>query len=242
MDINDPDSRLSRISTLWSLVRQAHEGPAEDAARHALFERYEGAVRRYLRRLLRDADAAEEVFQEFALELVRGGLGGADPRRGRFRNFVKGALFHLVAKYRKQQKRWPAPLPDGGVPDMAEPAFEESWCDELLARAWAALGDIDAGTPYYAVLRLRSERPELSSSQLAAELTQRLGKTITAVGCRQLLHRAREKFAELLLTEVAAAMDNPTRQQLEAEVIELGLLDYCKAALDKSGQACGARR
>src|ERR1700730_60584 len=100
--------RLSRISTLWSLVCQAHEGPAEAAnsARQQLLERYGDAIRRYLRKLLRDADAADEVFQEFALQLVRGDLRGADPQRGRFRQFVKGTLFHLVADYRKRRRQW----------------------------------------------------------------------------------------------------------------------------------------
>ena len=101
-----PDARLSRIETLWSLVRRADGGPANDvnAARKQLIERYGGAVRRYLRQLLQNADAADEIFQEFALELVHGNLQGADPQRGRFRNFVKGTLFHLVADYRNQQR------------------------------------------------------------------------------------------------------------------------------------------
>src|SRR5437773_603243 len=92
-----PDQRLSRISTPWSLVGRANHGSAEagQAARGQLAERYGGAVRRYLHKLLLDPDAADEVFQEFALRLVRGDLRGADPKRGRFRNFVKGTLLHL---------------------------------------------------------------------------------------------------------------------------------------------------
>src|SRR5689334_2589204 len=97
--------RLSRISTVWSLVRQAHHGADEAAhsARQRLLERYGNAAQRYLRKVLRDADGADEVFQEFALRLLHGDLRGANPQRGRFRNFVKGTLFHLVADYRKQQ-------------------------------------------------------------------------------------------------------------------------------------------
>src|SRR6516162_6338888 len=100
------NQRLSGISTLWSVVCTAHQGPAEAAkpARQQLLERYGGAVRRYLRKLLRDPDAVDEVFQEFALQLVQGDLRGADPKRGRFRNFVKGTLFHLVANYRRKQR------------------------------------------------------------------------------------------------------------------------------------------
>src|SRR5439155_18741071 len=128
-------------------------GPAEAAtsARQQLLERYGAAVRRYLRKLLRDPDAADEVFQEFAFHLVHGDLRGADPRRGRFRNFVKGTLFHLIADYHKRQRKWPGPLPDEGAALIANSAdvesdrqFVESWWDELLARAWAALGRVEA--------------------------------------------------------------------------------------------------
>lgn len=246
MKQDNPNQHLNRISTLWSLVCRANQGPAEaaNAARQQLLQRYGDAVRRYLRAVLHDADAADEVFQEFALQLVHGDLRGADPERGRFRNFVKGTLFHLIADYRKQQRKWPGPLPDEGAALAANPAdlesdrqFVESWCDELLAHAWAALAEIDAGTgqPFYAVLRFRADHPELRSPQMAEQLTAQLGRPFTAAGVRQALHRAREKFADLLVDEVTHALDNPTAEQLEQELVELGLLDYCRPALERCG-------
>src|SRR5207253_2799935 len=126
--------------------------------RQQLLERYGCAVQRYLRKVLRDPDAADEVFQEFALHLLHGDLRGADAKRGRFRNFVKGTLFHLIADYRKHQRKWPRPLPADGAELAAypedresDPQFVESWRDELLARAWAALAAIEArtGQPLY---------------------------------------------------------------------------------------------
>jgi RNA polymerase sigma-70 factor (ECF subfamily) len=238
--------RLSLIPTLWSLVRRAHHGSAEEvnAARQQLVGRYGGAVRRYLRKLLHDADAADEVFQEFALRLLHGDLRGADPRRGRFRNFVKGTLFHLVADYHKQQRQWPGPLPAGGAAAIvhrdegeSDRWFVESWCDELLARTWATLARVEAetGQPFYAVLRFRADHPELRSPQLAEQLAPRLGRRFTAAGVRQTLHRAREKFADLLLEEVTQSLESPTAEQLEEELVELGLLDYCRLALRRRG-------
>jgi RNA polymerase sigma-70 factor (ECF subfamily) len=238
--------RLSLIPTPWSLVCRAHHGPAEaaNAARQQLLERYGDAVRRYLRKVLRDPYAAEEVFQEFALEVVHGGLRGADPQRGQFRNFVKATLFHLIADYRKEQQRWPGPLPSDLAALTANPddedshrSFVESWCDELLARAWAALADleVETGQPYYAVLRFRADHPEIRSPQLAERLTVQLGRPVTADGVRQLLHRGRLKFAELLLEEVTRTLENPTAEQLVAELGELGLLDYCQTALEQRG-------
>jgi RNA polymerase sigma-70 factor (ECF subfamily) len=244
MERGNPDQRLSQISTLWSLVCRANEGPAEtaNAARQQLLERYGGAVRRYLRKVLHDPDAADEVFQEFALQLVHGDLRGANPQRGRFRNFVKGTLFHLIADYRKQQRKWPGPLPAAGatLADDAEgvepdPRFMESWGDELLAHAWAALAATEGGTgqPYYAVLRFRADHPEMRAPQMAEQLAAQLSRPFTAAGIRQVLHRARERFADLLLDEVTHSLENPGAEQVEEELVELGLLDYCRPALER---------
>jgi RNA polymerase sigma-70 factor (ECF subfamily) len=246
MNQENPNQPLNLISTPWSLVCRAHRGPAEEAnaARQQLLERYRGAVYRYLRKLLHNPDAADEVFQEFALQLLRGDLRGANPQRGRFRDFVKGTLFHLVADYRKQQRHWPGPLPTDGATRAANPEdvesdrlFVASWCDELLARAWAALAEIEAttGQLFYAVLRFRADHPEMRSPQLAEELTAQLGRPFTAAGVRQTLHRAREKFAALLVDEVVHSLENPGAKQLEEEFIELGLLDYCRPALERRG-------
>lgn len=246
MQPENPNDRLSLIPTLWSLVCRAHHGPAAAAnsARQRLLERYGNAVQRYLRKVLRDADAADEVFQEFALRLLHGDLRGANPERGRFRQFVKGTLFHLIAKYHKQRRRWPEPLPDNDTVLAANPEelesdhqFVESWCDELLARAWAALAEIESrtGQLFYTVLRFRADHPDLRSPQMAEQLAAQLGRPFTAAGVRQTLHRAREKFAELLLDEVIHSLDNPTAEHLEHELAELGLLDYCRPALERHG-------
>ena len=51
------------------------------------------------------------------------------------------------------------------------------------------------------MLRYRVDHPDLRSPELAAGLTEKLGKPINAGAVRVLLHRAREVFAELLLTK-----------------------------------------
>jgi RNA polymerase sigma-70 factor (ECF subfamily) len=247
MDQESPSRPLNLISTLWSVVCQAHQGSAEAAAaaRGQLLERYGGAVRRYLRGVLHDPDAAEDLFQEFALRLARGDLRGADQRRGRFRDFLKGMLFHLVAHYRRQQRKWPGPLPAAHLEPVASDTpgldpdgqFIDSWRDELLARSWAALAAAEGqgGSPSYGVLRFRAHHPELNSQQMAEQLTAQLGRPLTATAVRQILHRAREKFADLLLEEVAHSLQAPTAEELEQELIDLGLLDYCRPALERRG-------
>ena len=41
----------------------------------------------------------------------------------------------------------------------------------------------------------------------------------------------REKYVDLLLDELAASLHEPTAEQLEQELIVLGLLDYCREGL-----------
>src|SRR5262249_2081632 len=171
---------------------------------------------------------------------LHGDLRGADPKRGRFRNFVKGTLFHLIADHRKHKRRWPKPLPADGAELVAntqelasDAQFLESWCDELLARAWAALADVEAktGQALYTVLRFRADHPEMRSPQVADQLAIQLGRSFSSAAVRQILHRARGKFAEMLLKEVRQSLENPTIEQLEQELVELNLLDYCRPAL-----------
>ena len=96
-----PDDHLSGISTMWTLLKDAHSGipSAADAAKELLLARYGEAVRRYLLSLLRDPHAADDLTQEFAIRVLSGGFHAADPSKGRFRNYVKTTLFHLVGAY-----------------------------------------------------------------------------------------------------------------------------------------------
>lgn len=247
MDHDGLNQRLSQITTLWTLVRRATPDSAGAAreAQQQLIERYAGAIKRYLLGALHHADTADELFQEFAYRFLKGGLGGADPERGRFRNYVKGVLYHLVADHHKRRQRQPVAL----TPDCPEPADDEetlshldrdflnSWRDEILARAWSALEEVEkkSGQPYYTVLRFRVANAELPSPLMADQLGTQLGRKVTAVGVRQTLHRAREKFAELVLDEVIHSLDHPTADHLEQELIDLGLMSYCQPALQKRG-------
>jgi len=239
-----PETKLSRIQTLWTVVAVAHHGPTEEvkSAQEKLLERYGKAVHRYLLGALRDADAAEELAQEFPLRFIRGDLHGADRERGRFRDFVKGVLFHLIADYHRRRRRSPqalaldAPEPAAAVAENEpDQQFVESWRAELLEHTWKALRlhQEQAGQPFHTVLRFRAEHPDLRSAQMAEQLSSKLSKSVTAVWVRQVLHRAREKFAELLVDEVAQTLMEPSIDRLEQELVDVGLLEYCRPAEDQ---------
>src|SRR5579871_861839 len=246
MQPEDQDQHLSRISTLWTIVCNAKGGPAEavTAAQEELPHRYRGAVYRYLLGALREPEAADELAQEFALRFLRGDFRRADPERGRFRDFVKGVLFHLIADHHRRKRVQPQHLPaDGAEPAAAEPSpqdaleqgFCDSWREELLARTWAALDRIEkqTGQPFGSILRFRIEHPELRSPQMAEQLSAQFQRRLSADWVRQMLHRGRDKFADLLLAEVAETLRHPTREELQTELSDLGLLVYCQTALKR---------
>jgi RNA polymerase sigma-70 factor (ECF subfamily) len=246
MDPERVQQHLSHITTLWSLVQQAHQGQATavSAAQHRLLERYSGAAYRYLLGALRDPDVADELFQEFSLRLLRGDFHRADPGRGRFRDIIKTTLFHLIIDYQRGQKRRPRQLaptePEPAVlptESEAERAFLDRWREELLDRTWLALAQLEqkTGQPCHTVLKLRVEQPALSSEQLAEELGRRFHKEYSVPALRQALYRAREKFGDLLLDEVVQSLEDPSVEDLEEELRDLGLLSHCQAALQRRG-------
>src|SRR5438874_5302800 len=151
MNEDDLQQHLSHIATQWSVLYQAHKGGETEAARarQLLMQRYCGAVYRYLLRAVRDPAVAEDLTQEFALRFVQGRFGQADPAQGRFRNYVKGALFRLVQDHRRSQGKAPKAVAlEAEVADphdeAAERDFRESWRQELLSRAWDALNAAQA--------------------------------------------------------------------------------------------------
>lgn len=241
---SDLTNRLSRMSTMWTLVLQAH-APDQLAAAEAmriLMQRYYGAVHRYLLGAVRDEEAADELFQEFAMRFLRGAFHRADPNRGRFRDFVRTSLINLVTDYRKRAMRRGPALGDLQIDadqveerDELERQFLSSWREELLARAWEGLAQAEEASrqPLFAALRMKAEQPQLSSAQIAELLTARLNpeKPYTDVGIRKTVQRAREKLSDLLLDEVAHSLGGASLVEVEEELVETGLIAYCRDAL-----------
>lgn len=244
MNNDEALSRISRISTHWDLLDQANpESPGAAEAQRVLLSRYYGAVFRYLVACVGDPDVAEDLSQEFALRFVRGDFRGADPDRGRFRNFLKTALRNLVTDYRRRQKGRPAALPPGVDPagpveDALGAEWNRLWRAELLAKVWDAIKALEqpGGAPLHTVLTWRSAHPQAPLTELATELRARLAQSFTEANLRQILHRARRRFAGLLLEEVRRSIETDDRERLEEELRNLNLLAYCKPLLDTRGE------
>jgi RNA polymerase sigma-70 factor (ECF subfamily) len=252
----EQEQHLSGIATQWSIVRRAHNGDGNDRlnAQRALLERYGGAVRRYLVASLRDTDAADEVFQDFALRFVRGDFHRVDPDQGKFRGFLKTVIGRMIIDYhrgkqrrRQREPQMPEDFPSAVAPNPstadADDQFVTSWREDVLARCWEQLRRAEAtsGRPLFTVLRHRVEHPQDSSQALAEQLSARFGRPLTAGNVRVMVHRARDKFAALLLKEVADSLEDDSVEQLEQELIELRLHDYCRDALVPLRDAAAGR-
>jgi RNA polymerase sigma-70 factor (ECF subfamily) len=237
MDRPAGDEHLSQISTLWTMLLRAHAraGDAE-AAQHNLLERYGGAVGRYLLGAVHDPDVAADLTQEFAVRFLRGDFRRAEPGRGRFRDYLKTALIHLVTDHRRARAGAPGPLPPVVAAPTDDPADDDvtflvGWRAELLDRTWDALA---AGHPTeHAVLLTRVGGVDLASPALADAAGERLGRPLTAAAARKALQRAHGHFSELLVIEVTRSLGEPTPAELEAELQALDLLRYCRSALAK---------
>jgi DNA-directed RNA polymerase specialized sigma24 family protein len=246
MDHQEPPQHLSQINTIWSTLVKAHgpDGDERKAALDRLVQRYSRPIYCYLVAVLRDRAAAEEVFQVFALHLVQRDYRHADAAKGRFRQYLKTVLFHLVANYRQRQMRQPPQAGSVLLEAAAESSatddreFQTTWREDLLARTWEQLAHEEetSGRLLHTMLQYRTQHPEVDSQTMAAELGRQLGRSFTAAGVRQTIHRAREHFADLLLDEVAQSLQTSSPADLEQELADLELLSYCREALQRRYQ------
>ncbi len=197
--------RLSQIKTNWLRLFAMSEAPtdtAEEISRQLLIH-YSDAVYQYLLGAVRDVHVADDLAQEFAVRFLRGDFLTANPRRGRFRDFVKRSLSNLVSDHYRLLKRERDSLrrivPRQPTEAQLDGEFDESWKRELLKRSWSQLQDFEnsSGTPYCIVLKLKAEHPDLSTDQLIDRLAEQTGTDrITTGSFRQTPHRARGKFRE----------------------------------------------
>jgi RNA polymerase sigma-70 factor (ECF subfamily) len=239
-----PD-RLSEIETRWTLMKIAHgEDAGARLARDNLLRDYYGVVYKYLCGITHDAATAEDLSQSFALRFIEGGFRHADPERGRFRDYLKTSLKHMVYDHTNERKASRGLIQE---PITEPPAsdFDAHWSAEMLKRSWTALERawkrLDDEKPvYHALLELLRVDPSLRSPQLVVLLATQRGIDRKEDWVRQAKKRAWEQFARLLIDEVASTLESGDLGLLAAELIELDLIRYCRSNLiEKAALAIG---
>ena len=233
--------RLDAIETRWSMLRRAHHGTMASGseARNALVMRYSPAIRSYVRAMTRNEEEADELSQDVVVRILKGDFAGADPDRGRFRDLLKIAVRNMVRNHwDKANRRRPAELDvadaDEGALDPDNDPWLEGWRNNLLSLTWSKLEDYEAenaSSVAHSVLKLRAENPADDSKQLAEKLSARVGREVKPDTTRQQLRRARLRFAEFLVEEIADGLDEADPQRLQEELISLGLYEHVKDSL-----------
>lgn len=213
-------------TTHWSLIaalpdqaNAALDQRAQEALEH-LCSAYWRPLYAFARHSGRSAEDAQDLTQAFLTKVVEsGGLGGANPDRGRFRSYLLGAMKHFMANAREHAN---AKKRGGGhrfvhgditameshidargqpaTPEEVDRAFDRSWAQETTASAlrkleadWSNRGKAD----HFAAMR----------PALTGEISDRPGVAerlrLTENSLNVAIHRLRRRYAALVREAVA---------------------------------------
>jgi RNA polymerase sigma-70 factor (ECF subfamily) len=221
-------------TTHWSVVLAAGEAGSDGAlaALEQLCRAYWSPVYAYARRCGHGPHDAEDLTQEFFYRLLdRHYLAQADPRKGRFRNFLLVAVKHFLANEwdrAKAVKRGgrltfisldqgagagdPWEAADDDTPDQA---FARTWALIFLERVMARLRE-ELGRE-----EQRAQFDELKGFLLGdasappyAQVADKLGTTEAAI--KMAVQRLRRRFAEVLREEIAHTVTGP--EEIDDEI------------------------
>jgi hypothetical protein len=148
---------------------------------------------------------------------------------------------HWSKEKRRKPVEFDLGLIDGGEENKnLDEEWTQRWRENLLSIAWQRLADWEKSKPEsiaHTVLRLRSDHPNHSSTELAARLSEILGREVKPDTTRQHLRRARVRFVEFLVAEIADGLPEAGPDELKEELIALGLFSSVKDVLPQEWQA-----
>jgi len=234
-----PRGGIDEISTRWPMI--------QDPVRFVM--RYAPAIQGYLSIFLWNPHDVEDVCQAFLLRVVEKGVVEESHLKGRFRDYLiatvrNAALAHLRRRPIASQDSTPlaeiAATDDFVFPDEEE--WLSGWRRIVLSGVWEALENHQREHPGnlgYTVLRTLVDHPREDSGQLAARVSRLCGRTIQPEAFRKQVSRARRLFAELLVSEIASTLDDPTPLKVEEELIDLDVMKYVQSFLPADWRTSG---
>jgi RNA polymerase sigma-70 factor (ECF subfamily) len=231
--ITSPSDRLFH-TTHWSVVLAAGGAESESAAAalESLCRNYWPAVYAYTRRSGHGPHDAEDLTQEFFHRLLeRHYLAQADPRKGRFRNFLLVAVKHFLANEWDRAKAIKrggrltfisldqlsieSDFEDGSRQQTPDQAFGRVWAMIFLERVLGRLRNEREGEEQ------RGQFDELKGFLLGdpsmapyAQVATNLGTTEAAI--KMAVQRLRRRFAEVLREEIAHTVSTP--EEIDDEI------------------------
>ena len=185
---------------------------------------------------------AQDLAQDFFTRVLEKGLfAEADPRRGRFRSFLRTVCVHYLANRRDRRQ---ARKRGGGRSLLSidgsdaetryarEPSheltpdriFERTWALTLISRVLDQLRWEYEESGRGAILdELGGALTEDPQAPPFAKIAERLGTTEGAV--RVTLHRLRRRYGVLLRREIGATVDDPAEVDDEIRALFAALAD-----------------
>ncbi|EDY18630.1 RNA polymerase, sigma-24 subunit, ECF subfamily [Chthoniobacter flavus Ellin428] len=227
-------------TTRWTVVRRAvgNDDAAAQKALSALCEGYWYPIYAFVRRSGKSPHDAEDLTQGFFARLLeRDMLATADPTKGKLRTFLLSCARHFLADEHDRanaqkrgaglissfdavqaEERYAIEPVDNLTPDRL---FQRRWALALLeqtletiAAEYAAEGKAELFAALRPFLGFGKGAAK-SYEELVAELNLPIGTLKNHV------FRMRERWRKLLLDQVAATLDEPTEEEVRAELSEL---------------------
>jgi len=225
-------------TTRWTLVNDAARGNDTGAmeAMGTLFGTYWQPLYRYVRRIGRSAEDAEDLVQGFFAHLLQqNGLRLVNRDRGHFRAFLLGSLKHYMANEWQSEHRlkrggyiphlsmdWQEAenglrleLEDSQSPDKL---YDRDWATTLLNKVLDDLAsqekDFTRWKPF-----LSMSSAHLSYQEIATEFGMTEGAARVAV------HRLRKRYRQRLRDEIAHTISDETGIEDEMKSLFAALLE-----------------
>jgi RNA polymerase sigma factor (sigma-70 family) len=230
-EFHDPQNEKQRVAfptTRWSIVMSAGRDSTAEArlALKSLCETYWRPLYEYVRRRVPSQDEAQDLTQEFFLELLeKGYVISAKRERGRFRTFLLTAFRHFLSKQSDKARtlkrgagRCTLSLDFGTANSRkhidpadgltAEQHFEREWAVALLNQTMDRLRtEYEKSGRAKLFEELKKQIVSDPTRPSYSETAQRLG--IGEVAARQAVSRLRCRYRKVLHEEIARSVADP---------------------------------
>lgn len=241
--ISGPPSGRGFATTHWSVVTAAGNAGSAQAqeALEQLCRTYWPSLYAYLRRFGYPPEDAEDLTQDFfAAFLERNGVEQADRERGRFRTFLltsfknhirdvhehdtalkRGGGTRVLSLDRAKAERGCAAEPATHL--TPERVFEKRWATTLLENVLAQVGTDFAHAGKREFFDQLKGFVWGGNTEPVRDVAARFGLTENAV--KVTIHRLRQRFRELLRTEIAHTVTRPEEIDEELRYLAGALRD-----------------
>jgi RNA polymerase sigma-70 factor (ECF subfamily) len=223
---------------MWSMVRLAvsEHQPGADAALNRLCKTYEKPIQAYILRHGHAQQETHDLAQSFFLQLLADdSFAKADASKVKLRAFLLTKLkSFLIDAYRlgttqkrgggkvlamadltEEQQHLAEPV-DHTTPDIA---FQRQWLQTLLTGAMQQLQDLyerrREGALFSVLSHYIDPRSQPPISELAAKLARPEGTIKSDVS------RLRGRWRDIIRDHIAATLDHPSPEEVDAELKEL---------------------